>query len=94
MLWLPYSENSILHFPTSSWRPIVDLFLYHRLHSEFGIAAHEGLLPAAALSGGMIVILADFLGRVLFAPVEIPCGVITAMIGAPYFLYLLYRNRN
>lgn len=56
--------------------------------------AHEGLLPTAAMMGGLIVLLADFLGRSLFAPIELPCGVITAIIGAPYFLYLLYRNRN
>ncbi|MBD2120479.1 iron ABC transporter permease [Trichocoleus sp. FACHB-262] len=56
--------------------------------------AHEGLLPTAALVGGLMVALADFLGRSLFAPIELPCGVITAVVGAPYFLYLLYRNRN
>jgi iron complex transport system permease protein len=55
---------------------------------------HEGLMPTAALVGGLIVALADWLGRSLFAPIELPCGVITAAVGAPYFLYLLYRNRN
>ncbi|WP_088889167.1 FecCD family ABC transporter permease [Leptolyngbya ohadii] len=55
---------------------------------------HEGLIPTAALLGGLLVALADFLGRSLFAPIELPCGVVTAAIGAPYFLYLLYRNRN
>ncbi len=57
-------------------------------------AAHEGLIPTSALLGGLIVALADLLGRSLFAPIELPCGVITAAVGAPYFLYLLYRNRN
>jgi iron complex transport system permease protein len=56
--------------------------------------SHEGLMPTAALTGGLLVALADFLGRSLFAPIELPCGVITAVVGAPYFLYLLYRNRN
>jgi iron complex transport system permease protein len=55
---------------------------------------HEGLMPTAALLGGSIVVLADWLGRLLFAPIEIPCGVITAAIGAPYFVYLLIRNRK
>lgn len=55
---------------------------------------HEGLLPTAAFIGGLIVVLADWMGRVLFAPVELPCGVITAAIGAPYFIYLLIRNRK
>lgn len=55
---------------------------------------HEGLMLTAALMGGLIVVLADWLGRILFAPIEIPCGVITAAVGAPYFLYLLIRNRK
>lgn len=55
---------------------------------------HEGLMLTAALMGGLIVLLADWLGRILFAPIEIPCGVITAAVGAPYFLYLLIRNRK
>lgn len=55
---------------------------------------HEGLIPTSALLGGMLVVGSDFLGRTLFAPIEIPCGVVTAAIGAPYFLYLLIRNRK
>lgn len=55
---------------------------------------HGGLLPASAMTGGALVVLADLLGRVSFGAVEIPCGIITAAIGAPFFLYLLYRNRN
>lgn len=54
---------------------------------------HEGLMLTAALMGGLIVVLADLLGRLLFAPIELPCGVITAAVGAPYFIYLLIRNR-
>jgi iron complex transport system permease protein len=55
---------------------------------------HQGLIPTSALLGGVIVVVADFLGRSLFAPIEIPCGVVTAAVGAPYFLYLLIRNRQ
>jgi iron complex transport system permease protein len=55
---------------------------------------HQGLMPTSALLGGIIVVLADLLGRTLFAPIEIPCGVVTAAIGAPYFLYLLIRHRQ
>ncbi len=55
---------------------------------------HEGLIPTSALLGGMLVVIADLLGRTLFAPIELPCGVVTAAIGAPYFLYLLIRNRK
>ncbi len=55
---------------------------------------HEGLIPVAAMTGAAIVVIADFLGRMLFAPVELPCGIITAVIGAPYFIYLLIRSRR
>lgn len=55
---------------------------------------HESLIPTSALLGGVIVVMADFLGRTAFAPIELPCGVVTAAIGAPYFLYLLIRNRK
>lgn len=56
--------------------------------------SHEGLIPVAAVTGGLIVVLADLVGRTLFAPIEIPCGVVTATIGAPFFIYLLYRSRT
>ena len=56
--------------------------------------AHGGLLPVAAMTGGATVVLADLVGRTLFAPAEIPCGIVTAVVGAPFFLYLLYRTRK
>jgi iron complex transport system permease protein len=57
--------------------------------SSFG-----SLLPAAALIGGILVMVADLIGRTLFSPLEIPAGVFTAGIGAPYFIYLLFKTRN
>ena len=57
-------------------------------------ASHEGLLPVSAMMGGMLVVVADLLGRILFAPLELPCGIITAAIGAPYFVYLLISQRK
>ena len=57
-------------------------------------SSHEGLIPTAGMLGGMIVVLADLFGRILFAPIELPCGIITAAIGAPYFIYLLIQNRK
>lgn len=56
-------------------------------------ASHEGLLPVSALFGGALLVLADLIGRWVIAPSELPIGIITAMIGAPYFLYLMYRYR-
>ncbi|SDJ41623.1 FecCD family ABC transporter permease [Salimicrobium halophilum] len=52
---------------------------------------HVVLLPASALTGMALLLVADGLGRGLFPPTEIPAGIITAVIGAPYFLYLLRR---
>lgn len=56
--------------------------------------SHGGLLPVSALTGGLLVVTADLVGRTIAAPIEIPCGVITAAIGAPYFIWLLLRSRN
>ncbi|KAM3095962.1 FecCD family ABC transporter permease [Phormidesmis sp. 146-35] len=55
-------------------------------------SSHAGLIPTAALIGGLIVVAADLVGRSVFAPIELPCGVITAVLGAPYFLYLLRQD--
>ena len=71
----------------------VDLMSPHLGRKLVG-ASHEGLLPVAAMLGGMLVVVADLLGRVLFAPNELPCGIITAAIGAPYFVYLLISQRK
>lgn len=52
------------------------------------------LIPTAAVTGAALVVISDLAGRVLFSPTEIPAGIVTAVLGAPYFMYLLYRNRN
>jgi iron complex transport system permease protein len=49
------------------------------------------VLPVAALTGGVLMLAADLAGRILLAPSDVPVGIITAMIGAPFFLYLLHR---
>ena len=51
------------------------------------------ILPACALSGGILLVLADTLARTLIAPEQLPVGVITALLGVPTFLYLLHRSR-
>jgi iron complex transport system permease protein len=57
-------------------------------------SAFGALIPVSALIGAILVVLADLIGRTLFAPIEVPAGVFTAAIGAPYFIYLLYKSRN
>jgi iron complex transport system permease protein len=52
------------------------------------------LLPVSALSGGIILLLADTLARTIMSPREIPVGIITALIGSPFFIYLLRKTRD
>jgi len=51
--------------------------------------SHRTLLPAAALFGGAFLVMADVLARVLVSPAELPIGVLTALVGGPFFLWLL-----
>ena len=55
---------------------------------------HKLLIPISSLFGILILLIADSIGRFVFAPVEIPVGIVTAIIGAPYFLYLLQREKR
>ena len=52
------------------------------------------LLPASAMTGGILVVLADLFGRTLFAPTEVPVGIVMALIGAPFFLILLLGGKK
>lgn len=51
------------------------------------------MLPVAALIGAIVTVAADTIGRVVVAPAELPAGLLTTLLGAPYFLWLLYRGR-
>lgn len=55
---------------------------------------HRALLPFAALVGALLVLLADMAGRLLFAPVVVPVGIVVAFVGVPLFLHLLLTRRN
>jgi len=52
---------------------------------------HRTLLPAAFLVGGILMVLADAVARVAFAPIELPVGVVTALLGVPVFVVLVRR---
>ncbi len=54
---------------------------------------HRVVLPASLLAGGALMLMADLVARLLLAPAELPIGIVTAFIGAPFFLYLLIRGR-
>ncbi|HEX2520886.1 MAG TPA: iron chelate uptake ABC transporter family permease subunit [Terriglobia bacterium] len=55
---------------------------------------HRYLIPAATLGGASVLILTDAAARTLVPPLEIPVGALTALLGAPYFLYLLQRKKS
>ena len=54
---------------------------------------HRTLLPAALIIGALLLQLSDILARVIVPPTELPAGILTAIIGAPYFFYLLMRTK-
>ncbi len=69
----------------------VGLVVPHILRLLLG-PGHRLLLPTAALGGALFLVIADLLARVLIAPAQLPLGVLTALAGGPFFLYLLRRS--
>ena len=55
---------------------------------------HRRLLPASLFAGAIVLVLADLAARVVLAPVEIPVGIVTAVLGGPFFIWLLVRGRG
>ena len=70
----------------------VGLIIPHALRLA-GARDHRKLLPAAALLGGSFLMMADSLARTIIAPQQLPVGVLTAVLGVPAFLLILYRSR-
>lgn len=71
----------------------VDLVAPHVVRRFFG-SSHRYVIPACALAGGAFMVLCDLAARTLIAPSEIPIGSITALIGAPFFIYVFLRERK
>lgn len=71
----------------------VGLVVPHLVRMMLG-TDHRWLLPGSALLGAALVVLSDLVARVLAAPAELPLGVVTALFGAPFFLWLLLRERG
>ena len=69
----------------------VGLMVPHGVRVLVGADARR-VLPLSAVGGGMLLCLADTIGRSIVPPVEIPAGVVTALIGAPWFLIMLRRS--
>lgn len=93
--WLIYVLASLLTAAAVSMAGsigFVGLVVPHMLRLVLG-NDQRLILPACALAGGSLLVLADSLARVVIAPEQLPVGVITALLGVPTFLYLLYRSR-
>jgi len=71
----------------------VGIVVPHLLRLAIG-PDHRHLLPASALLGALFLILADCLSRTIVAPAELPIGIVTAVFGAPFFLWILLRRRG
>jgi iron complex transport system permease protein len=71
----------------------VGLVVPHISRTLFG-ADHQYLMPACGVLGGVLMLAADILSRSVFPPIEIPIGIVTSAIGAPFFLFLLAKNKG
>ncbi|MDQ6983023.1 MAG: iron ABC transporter permease, partial [Mariprofundus sp.] len=69
----------------------VGLVVPHLMRMLFG-SLHKAVLPASAIGGGLLLVMADTAARTVIAPSELPVGVLTAIIGVPVFLFLLIRR--
>jgi iron complex transport system permease protein len=70
----------------------IGLLVPHCLRLYFG-PGHRLLIPASMLCGAILLLLADTLARSLVSPAEIPVGLVTSVIGGPYFLWLLLGRK-
>jgi iron complex transport system permease protein len=59
-----------------------------------GGASHLFVLPASVIGGAFLLLTADTIARTIIIPAELPIGIITALIGAPFFLYIMIKNKN
>ena len=69
----------------------VGLVIPHMIRMILG-ADHRALIPSAVLFGGMFLVIADTAARTVITEIELPVGVLTALLGAPFFIYLLRRD--
>jgi len=71
----------------------VGLIVPHLIRLMIG-PDHRYVLPGSALLGAALLMAADLMARTVAAPAEVPIGIVTALVGAPFFLYLLLRDRS
>ncbi|WP_373291333.1 FecCD family ABC transporter permease [Paenibacillus marchantiophytorum] len=56
--------------------------------------SHRRMMPVCAIVGALLVMISDFIAKTVFTPAELPVGVVIAIVGVPYFVWLLYRNKQ
>ena len=71
----------------------IDLAAPHAVRRLFG-SSHRYVLPMSAVIGGSFMALADLLSRTVLSPQEIPVGAVTALLGAPFFLWVYFGTRG
>ena len=91
MLFVIASVATALAVTTAGTIGFVGLIVPHALRLAIG-NDQRVLLPASALAGGTLLVLADTLARTVIAPQQLPVGAITAVLGAPVFIALLLRR--
>ena len=71
----------------------VGLIIPHMVRLVIG-PDHRWLIPASALAGATLLVIADSLARIVVIPAELPTGILTALLGAPFFVALLLQQRK
>ena len=71
----------------------IGLVVPHLVRLTMG-STHQTVIPASALLGGLLLLVADTAGRTLVAPAEVPVGILTALIGGPFFVFLIMRSKG
>jgi len=92
--WISFLGISLITGVVVSFSGIigfVGLIVPHLMRMLFG-PDHRLLIPASALGGAIFLIAADTLARTILSPNELPVGVVTAFLGAPFFIYLLKQR--
>ena len=69
----------------------VGLVVPHLMRMWLG-ADHRAVIPGSALAGAALLLIADTVARTLVAPAEMPVGLLTSLLGAPWFLWLIFRR--
>ena len=91
LVWAAAASAAVVSF--AGLLGFVGLVVPHIARAQVGQNPKK-MLVASAILGAMVVVLADLLGRTLFAPSELPVGILMSLIGAPYFFIMLCRRRR